>query len=109
MSGLSAVESNPVAAAMAGDLPELVNAEMIEMRDTARHLRAAGCSEQVVRETLEDAPTTQAIHDQAVRWHERHMRDPDWTKRLLPGDGAAGFEHLLWSIVLTQPIKDSSA
>lgn len=87
----------------------MVNAEMIEMRDTVKFLREFGCNEQVVKETLADEPTTQEIHDEALRWREQHMRDASWVKLLLEGDVQAVRELTLCSIVLTQPIKDSSA
>lgn len=101
--------ADPVGAAMSRDQPQIASSELRLMANFADFFRDIGLSEQVIQETLSDQPTTQAIHDEAVRWRERHMKDADWVKRLMQGDPDAVRELHLCSIVLTQPIKERAA
>lgn len=108
------------AAVAAGDLTDLVMAGVVpagainygdhaslrDQADAVPMLRAAGISDGAIRQLLEDRPVSRAEYDAVKQFQTARHRDPDWQKRLLAGDHAAGREQLLMSIVLSSEIAE---
>jgi hypothetical protein len=100
----AAADADPVQAAMTGSLPEIPDSSLRLMADFAGYLREVGLRDEVVQEALENRQTSQAIHDEAVAWRERHLKDEAFVKAYLGGDQEAVQKITLCSIVLAQPI-----
>ena len=81
----------------------------LEMVAATSMFREIGISDAVIRQTLTDQEVTQAEHDAVSKWKADRLRDQDWTKKYLAGDGDQVRDMLLANIVLSSNIKQSAA
>lgn len=94
-------DDSTVELAMTGDVHKITDSATKMMAETAVWMRGAGFPEKAIRETLADkAPAPEDI-DRARVWKTQAMKNPDFTKRLLDGDGDAMREMTAANIVLT--------
>jgi hypothetical protein len=102
---------SPVDAAMAGIMEDapFQKSGHLEMVSATSMFREMGISDAVIRQTLTDQEVTQAEHDAVSRWRSDRMRDHDWVKKYLAGDGDQVRDMLLANIVLSSNIKQSAA
>jgi hypothetical protein len=100
-----------VDAAMAGILEDtpFQSSGHLAMVAATSMFREIGISDAVIRQTLTDREVTQAEHDVVAKWKADRMRDHDWTKKYLAGDGDQVRDMLLANIVLSSNIKQSAA
>jgi hypothetical protein len=76
---------------------------------TAEMFRENGIGDDVIRETLTDKGVTQAEHDAVARLKAERMRDRDWIREFLAGNGKQKREAQLMDIVLSSTIKPGAA
>jgi hypothetical protein len=105
-----AIATNETEAALAGRLENgfqpqgrLENLAMVDM------LRNLEIGDDVIRQTLDGRPVTQAEHDAAKRWKSDHMGDKEWSTKFLAGDALAKREKMLADIILSSPINQEKA
>jgi hypothetical protein len=97
--------ADQAAVAMSGMMPIMPDADLRLMANTADMLRALGIRDEVIRETLTDREVTQQEHDVVARWKADRMRDSEWVKKWLSGEGEQARDMMLANIVLTSTIK----
>src|SRR5258705_8089693 len=72
----------------------------LAMIGTAEMLRDAGIGDDVIRQTLSNQEITQAERDAVARWKADKMRDSEWVKKYLAGEGEHKRAMMLANIVL---------
>jgi hypothetical protein len=88
-------------AVMSGKLPPGASSEQREAAFTAGMLRDLGFPPKAIRETISGKVPTPEDVERARLWKTQVMNNPDYTKRLLAGDGDARREMMAANIVLT--------
>lgn len=106
-----AAKADNVDKAMAGVLDDapFQSSGHLAMVAATSMFREIGISDAVIRQTLTDQEVTQAEYDAVSKWKADHLRDHEWTKRYLAGDGDQVRDMLLANIVLSSKIKQSAA
>lgn len=103
-------DGNEADLALAGVVPEnLVDfGPGASVRDQAKavpNFREMGIRDEVIREVLEDRTVSQHDHDMAENWRNLRLKDSNFVKQYLSGDGEAVRLMTLANIVLTAAIK----
>jgi hypothetical protein len=75
---------------------------------TAEHLREMGFPPTAIRETISGKEPTPADVERARVWKTQIMKNPEWVKRYLSGDGDAQREMLAANILLSSA-KEAAA
>jgi hypothetical protein len=90
--------------AMSGKLPPNPSVDQQMMTGTAQKMREMGFPQLAIHETIVGKAPTEADVERARVWKAQVMRNPDFTKRYLAGDGDAAREMMAANIVLaSQP------
>jgi hypothetical protein len=71
--------------------------------------RDLGIRDDVIKQTLNGQEVTQAEYDTVKRWKADRMRDSEWVKKYLAGEGEHKREMMLADIVLSSSIKKDAA
>jgi hypothetical protein len=90
-----------VVEAMTGKLPEGATSDQRLMAETAAWMREKGFPERAIQETLSDKKPTPEDVERARLWKTMAMKNEDFVKRYLAGDGAARLEMDAADVVLT--------
>jgi hypothetical protein len=72
-----------------------------DLRGLVADLRAAGLSDEAIREGIEGTTVPRAVYVAAQNLQRQRQGDAEWRAKLLAGDWAAKREQLLMSIVLS--------
>lgn len=72
---------------------------------TATMLREIGIPTDVIKQVLIGQPVSQAEHDAASKQKEALMRDQEWSKQYLAGNGPHREQMTLLHVILSSPIK----
>jgi hypothetical protein len=102
-------EADPVAVGLSGDLPDVPSSEIKQIAVGANWLREVGLPEQAIHDYIAGAPVEQSFHDQVAAWKSRSMKDSEFTKAYLAGDGDAVRRMTVANAVLISPIKENAA
>ena len=96
-----------VDAAMAGVLADgpWQDSGHLEMIAATKMFRELGISDATIKQTLTDYQITQQEHDVVAKWKADRMRDSEWVKKWLSGEGEHARDMMLANIVLTSTIK----
>lgn len=105
----AAVVQDPVAAAMAGALPEVPSSELRQMSELTAWLRADGFSEDVITSYLSNEPQTQAFKDEIARGKQRLLGDPEWVKKWMSGDPFCKKQMQYANMIATLPTVEKAA
>jgi hypothetical protein len=89
-------------------LPELATSEQRLMAATAEHLREMGFPPTAIRETISGKEPTPADVERARLWKTQIMKNPEWVRRYLDGDGDAQREMMAANILLSSA-KEAAA
>jgi hypothetical protein len=81
----------------------------IEMIAATKMFRELGIRDEVIRETLTNQEVSQQDHDRVAQWKADRLRDSEWKKKWLAGEGEQAREMMLANIVLSSSIKDARA
>jgi hypothetical protein len=90
-----------VAVAMSGKLPDMATGDQRIMASTADWLRDIGFPPKAIQETLAGREPTAADVERARTWKARAMKNQDYVKRYLSGDGDAIREMTACDVVLS--------
>jgi hypothetical protein len=101
--------ADKVAAAMAGVMPDtpFQDSGHVLMVNTTNMLRELGIRDPVIKQTLEGYEISQEEHDVVARWKADRMKDSEWVKKWLSGEGEQAREMMLANIVLSSNVKDA--
>jgi len=100
--------------ALAGKAPSIdqifIDPQMRDATHTIEALRGMGIHEEnVARSVLDGSPVSAEERNQASIAKDRLMKDVDWTKKYLAGDGEARRQMGLLNVILTRSVKESAA
>jgi hypothetical protein len=101
-------EADPVAIGMSGELPHMATSEMHQIATGANWLREAGLPDQAIHDFIAGAPVEQSFRDQVADWKARSMKNADFVKAYLSGDGDAVRRMTVANAVLLSPVKDAA-
>jgi hypothetical protein len=110
--GLGAmIDASPEAAvsrAMSAEDPHgfIQDADVVELRGAAGHLRDRHLNETQVRETLGNKPHTQAEKDDAARLKRQYFASKEWTARLNAKEPDALNNWTVVNAILASPLKE---
>lgn len=91
--------------AMAGKYLPINDSEHLTRMGTASMLRDAGISNDVIKQALSGQPVSQAEHDAATTRKAALMRDHEWSKQYLAGNGPQREEMTLLNVILSSDVK----
>jgi hypothetical protein len=102
-----AAKGDKVDLAMAGVLADGPWQESghLEMIAATKMFRELGISDATIKQTLTDYQVTQREHDAVAKWKADRMRDSEWVKKWLSGEGEHARDMMLANIALTSTIK----
>ncbi|RXG86496.1 hypothetical protein [Bradyrhizobium zhanjiangense] len=100
--------------AIAGKAPSMdqifIDPQMRDATQTIEALRGMGIHEEsVARSVLDGSAVSADERHQASIAKDRLMKDVDWTKKYLAGDGEARRQMGLLNVILTRSVKESAA
>jgi hypothetical protein len=106
-------ESAQVDKAMAGELlldgPVQPSGHMVQI-GVAGHLRDIGIRDEIIKDVIAGTHTvTKEEYAATERWKAEHMRDQEWVKRYLAGDGDTNEKMTLANIILSGGIREGKA
>jgi hypothetical protein len=104
-------EAERVDVAMAGVMADTPFQDSGHLQNIAatKMFRELGIRDEVIRETLTDRPVTQQEHDVVAKWKADRMRDSEYVKKWLSGEGEQAREMMLANIVLSSSIKKEAS
>jgi hypothetical protein len=102
-----AAKGDKVDLAMAGVLGDgpWQDSGHLEMIAATKMFRELGISDATIKQTLTDYQVTQREHDAVAKWKADRMRDSEWVKKWLSGEGEHARDMMLANIALTSTIK----
>jgi hypothetical protein len=102
-----AAKGDKVDLAMAGVLADGPWQESghLQMIAATTMFRELGISDATIKQTLSDYEVSQQEHDVVAKWKADRMRDSEWVKKWLSGEGEQARDMMLANIVLTSTIK----
>jgi hypothetical protein len=105
-----AAKGDKADAAMAGVMANtpFQDSSHIEMIHATTMFRELGILDATIRQTLTDHEVTQQEHDVVAQWKADRMRNSEYVKKWLAGEGEQAREMMLANIVLTSSIKKSA-
>ena len=108
LSALAIKSDDKVELAMAGQYLPVNDSEHLARMGAASILREVGLTDDVIRQAITGQPVSQAEHDAATRRKDALMRDQNWVKEYLAGNGSQREEMSLLQIQ-SSPVKESAA
>lgn len=102
---LSKGDQDKVGLAMAGQYLPVNDSEHLTRMGTASMLRDAGIGDDVIRQALSGSPVTQQERDAAEKLKAKLMRNSDFSKKYLAGDGEAKEQMTLLQIITSSDVK----
>lgn len=102
-----AAKADKVDLAMAGVMVDspFQDSSHIQMVGATKMFRELGIRDEVIKETLSNHEVSQQEHDVVAKWKADRMRDSDWVKKWLSGEGEQARDMMLANIVLSSTIK----
>jgi hypothetical protein len=106
-----AATGDKVDAAMAGVLADtpFQDSGHLQMIAATKMFRELGINDATIKQTLSDHEVTQQEHDIVAKWKADRMRDSEYVKKWLSGEGEQAREMTLANIVLSSSIKKEQA
>jgi hypothetical protein len=104
-------EAEKVDAAIAGVLANAPFQDSGHLQNIAatKMFRELGINDATIKQTLLDHEMTQQEHDVVAKWKADRMRDSEYVKKWLSGEGEQAREMMLANIVLSSSIKKQVA
>jgi hypothetical protein len=104
-----ATDEANVEAAMAGKYLPFNDGEHLARMGTASMLREEGIGDDVIRQALSGKPVSRAEHEAATKRKADLMRDHEWSKQYLAGNGPQRQEMMLLNIIVSSDVNEESA
>src|SRR5439155_16679015 len=77
----------------------------LEMVAATQMFRELGIRDEVIREFLTDRPVTRKEHDLVAQWRAEKLRDSEWVKKYMAGEGLQRREMMIASGILSTSIR----
>lgn len=75
----------------------------------ANHLREIGIRDEIIKDVIAGThKVTRAEYEATERWKAERMRDQEWVKRYLAGDGEPKEKMMLASIILSGGVREEA-